>query len=194
MKDNQRIKELVKQEATYQLPDELLDSFLNSMNEVELDTYDVLTMCGEVDSNIYILKEGIMRHTFLNGEKIITYSFALPGTMIVSWHSYYFHKPAFFQVEACCKSKVLKMKKAEFDHFITKSHEFSQWLVSMLQCQLYFYEMKNAVINGDAESRFLSLIKSRPEILQKVPLKIIASYLGITQSYLSRLRKRIYTA
>ena len=51
--------------------------------------------------------------------------------------------------------------------------------------------MKNSVINGDAKERFLSLVKNRPEIMEKVPLKFVASYLGITQSSLSRLKKAV---
>ena len=61
----------------------------------------------------------------------------------------------------------------------------------MAQCQLYFYEMKQAVINGNARERFKSLMDRRPEIMARVPMKKIASYLGITQSYLCRL-KTIY--
>ena len=61
----------------------------------------------------------------------------------------------------------------------------------MAYCQLYFYEMKLCVIKGDARERFRSLIQNRPEILEKVPLNAIASYLGITPSYLSRLKKKL---
>lgn len=186
------LKELLKDECSYQLPDELAEYFVNSMQEIELDAYGVLIPNGKIDTNIYFLQDGIMRHTYMNGDKEITFSFALPGTMIVSWHSYYYNKPAFYQVEACCKSKVKRMRKAEFDKLIAERPEFAQWLVSMLQCQLYFIEMKNSLINGDAKSKFLSLVKNRPEILQKVPLKIIASYLCIDPSYLSRIRKSCY--
>ncbi|MGN4146230.1 hypothetical protein [Flavobacterium johnsoniae] len=41
------------------------------------------------------------------------------------------------------------------------------------------------------QDRYLKLIESRPEIFQRTPLKIIASYLGLTAESLSRIRKRI---
>jgi ribosomal protein L10 len=43
-----------------------------------------------------------------------------------------------------------------------------------------------------AKERFLSLIENRPEIMANVPLKVIASYLGVTPTYLSRLRKEYF--
>ncbi len=189
----QEFKGLLKLESTYQLSDELFDILINSMEELDLNTYDVLVRNGSVDANIYFVKEGILREYYFNAGEEVTRGFALPGTMMISWHSYYYRKPAFFQVGACCKSKVLKLSKRQFDKMIADHHEFSKWLISMLQCQLYYYEMKQAVIKGDAKSRFISLVMNRKEIIQKVPLKLIASYLGITQAYLSRLRKQVAT-
>jgi hypothetical protein len=55
--------------------------------------------------------------------------------------------------------------------------------------QLYTHEMKLSLINGEAKERFLALMRNRPEIMARVPLKIIASYLGITPQYLYQLRK-----
>jgi CRP-like cAMP-binding protein len=59
-----------------------------------------------------------------------------------------------------------------------------------------FGEMQNSFakfITSSPEERYLSLLKERPELLQRVPQTIIASYLGITPESLSRIRKRIQT-
>lgn len=42
-----------------------------------------------------------------------------------------------------------------------------------------------------AETRYLNLIEKQPHVFQNIPLKIIASYIGITDSSLSRIRKEI---
>ena len=78
-----------------------------------------------------------------------------------------------------------------FDKFVKESHEFAQWALSMAQCQLYYDELKQSLINGNAKERYLSLLNNRPEILQKVSLGIVASYLGVTQQYLSYIRKQL---
>ena len=106
-------------------------------------------------------------------------------------HSFYAHLPAFYQVEACCKSAVFKIPQSHYEHLVATSHEFAQWALRYAQGQLFFLEKKDSVVNGNAKERYLSLIKKRPEIIQKVPLKYIASYLGITQPYLSYLKKQL---
>ena len=188
------LKKLLSEECVYQLRDDVMERFLSLGEEVRLKPKEILVMSGRVNPHAYILKEGILRNTYLEGLKEITVGFALPGTMALDIHSYYMNQPAFFQIEACCESVVLKVTKENFDHLLQESHEFALWALSMTQCQLYFYEMKNSVINGDAKERFLSLCRNRPEIVAKVPLGMIASYLGVTQSYLSRLRKSLFSA
>jgi hypothetical protein len=47
------------------------------------------------------------------------------------------------------------------------------------------------MITDSAESRYLELLKNNPTIIQKAPLKYIATYLGITDTSLSRIRKEI---
>ena len=71
------------------------------------------------------------------------------------------------------------------------SHEFARWALSYEQGQLYYLEKKDTVINGDARERYESLLRQRPDILEKVALKHIASYLGITPQYFSRLKQQI---
>lgn len=187
----EKLKELLAKECSFQLSDEMMDRFLAPMTEVRLKKKEILSIAGGVDTNIYIVKEGICSYSYMDGQKEITAFFALPGTMMILWHSYYFHLPTFFQIEASCPSVVMKLPKREFDRLVAESHEFAQWALSMAQCQLYFYEMKLAVINGDAKDRFLALVKNRPEIIKKVSLRSIASYLRITQAYLSRLKSRL---
>ena len=106
-------------------------------------------------------------------------------------HCFYAHQPAFYQVDACCPSIVLRITKSHFDHLVESSHEFARWALSYEQGQLYYLEKKDTVINGDARERYESLLRQRPDILEKVALKHIASYLGITPQYFSRLKQQI---
>jgi hypothetical protein len=57
-----------------------------------------------------------------------------------------------------------------------------------------YFELKNhsvSIIADPAKDRYLNLIKDKPDIVQNVPLKQIATYLGITDTSLSRIRKEI---
>lgn len=183
------LKKLLATECDYQLPDDIMDRFLAGGYEMNLDTGGILVHAGQYAPDIYIVKSGIIRHVFMDGSYEKTATFALPPTMFIEFHSFYARQPSFYQVEACCPSVVIRIPAAHYRHMIESSHEFAQWVASMYHNQFYFYELKNYVINGNAKERFNSLVNNRPEIIRNVSLKIIASYLGITQQYLSKLRK-----
>ncbi len=83
----------------------------------------------------------------------------------------------------------MKISKAELTRLASESHDFAQWMMFMSLEQLLFHEKKLEVVNGDAKERFLALFKNRPEIIKNVSLKILASYIGVTPEYLSKLRR-----
>ena len=186
-----KVKELLARESWLRPSEALLDQFLAPAESISLKKNEVLIMSGKYDPNIYIVKEGIIRYSYMHGVKETTFIFALPGSMIISMHCFYAHQPAFYQVDACCPSIVLRITKSHFDHLVESSHEFARWALSYEQGQLYYLEKKDTVINGDARERYESLLRQRPDILEKVALKHIASYLGITPQYFSRLKQQI---
>lgn len=59
---------------------------------------------------------------------------------------------------------------------------------------VYYEEASINMLTMNATDRYLNLLKERPQIIQQSPLKHIASYLGITDTSLSRIRKEIVTA
>lgn len=187
----EKFKKLLAEECSLSLSDELIELFLAPAETIRLKKNEVLIMSGQVDSNIYIVKEGVMRYSYMDGTKEVTFVFALPASMMIAMHSYYAHLPSFYQIEACCCSTILKIPQSHYDHLIATSHEFTRWALRYSQGQIFFLEKKDSVINGNAKEKFMSLIQKRPEIIEKVPLKHIASYLGITQPYLSLLKKQL---
>jgi signal-transduction protein with cAMP-binding, CBS, and nucleotidyltransferase domain len=186
------LKQLLKNECRFEISDGLLDRFIGAMTEVRLRNKEVLIPYGRVDSNVYVLKSGIVRYVYFEGEEERTWAFAVPGTIMISFHSLYEHQPAFFQLESCGESVVGRVSKSDLYGLVADSHEFAQWFLDIQVSQLYLHELKVSIINGQTRERFRSLIENRPEIIARVPLKIIASYLGVTPNYLSNLKKSLY--
>lgn len=190
----EELKKLLAQECSFKLSNKLMDDLLGAAKIVKLEKNDALIMEGSIDPNIYILKEGIIRYSYMDGIKEMTFAFAMPGSVMIAMHSFYAHLPAFYRLEACCKSTVLKISQKHYNNLVETSHEFAQWALSYSYAQLFYFEKKDSVVNGDAKERFLSLCVKRPEIIEKVHMKHIASYLGITRQYLSRLKAELKSA
>jgi CRP-like cAMP-binding protein len=176
------------------MEEETMDRFLGLMKEsVVLNEGEALIPFDKCDNSIYVLKSGIIRSVYFDGVQERTFFFALAGTVLISYYAFYRRLPAFFQLEACCDSVVMKVEMNDFLALVKESNDFAQWMMWMSIGQLWFHEMKLSVVNGDARERFESLVKNRPEVVEKVASRILASYIGITPQYLSKLKREFLT-
>ncbi|MBO8465196.1 MAG: Crp/Fnr family transcriptional regulator [Bacteroidetes bacterium] len=178
-------------EGSFRLPEQLAISILSKAEDVHLGPKDDLVRCGKMDSNVYIVSEGILRMWYFDGDKEVTLGFTDIGTIFVSLFGYFRHLPAFISVTACTKCVVKKIPKDVFDGIVKESHVFSNWIYSVAIHQLFASEMKLSLINGTAKDRYVALIKNRPDIIMNVPMKTIASYLGVSPSYLCKVKRSL---
>lgn len=97
--------------------------------------------------------------------------------------------PSYYQVEACCDAELLVISRDDFWSVAEQSHELALWLLRYAHGELFYQEYKNAAIhNGTAAERYRKMMNDRPSIIENVSQKIIASYLGVTPEYLSKLK------
>lgn len=172
------------------ISDELMNDFINAGKLISLKGGEKVIAAGEINPDFYILIEGIMRQWYWNGEQEVTPAFGEPGTQILNFHSYIAGVPSNINIESCCKAKLFWVKRDVYDHFLNNSIEFCNWRLQMAYNQFFYSEERLSAIQEDAYQRYRILLESRPEIVKKVPLKIIATYLGITPQYLSYLRNK----
>lgn len=182
------LKRLIRQEGKYAVPERELDLLLENMEESLIPPKTHVIEAGKINSNVYLIKEGILRMSYLYDDREITYGFGDPGSFFLSPHSFYMNRPAFMQVDTCkCGAVVLHMTREKFYELMKLSHEFSQWMFDIAIYQIFGCEMKLSLINGTAKERYVSLIRNRPEILKYISKKMIASYLDVSPEYLSRI-------
>jgi len=183
------LKKLINAESEYRMKDETIDRFVGLMTEVKLKRNQILVPYNSVDDNIYIVKQGIIRTVYFDGFREVTFAFAPPGSLKISYYSFVKKLPSFNKYVACCDSVVAKISKARFTDLMKESHDFALWVSAVFMVQFFLYEMKREVMNGDAGERFEALVANRPEIMENVSDRIIASYIGVSPQYLCKLKK-----
>lgn len=65
----ENIKELLLKECDYPLPDKIMESFLEPKSERFLKRNEILVMGGMINTNIYVVEEGILRYTYMDGTR-----------------------------------------------------------------------------------------------------------------------------
>lgn len=185
------IHDLIRDEGPHIISPQLIDKIISVADIVQINNGQPLIESGSVNPDFFILLEGILRRWYWNDDREITEAFALPGTHILDYNSYLRKKGCFYTIEACCPSVLLHLTRHQYDQLLKESHEFEHWRLMMAYNTLWVNDYKKTVFQGDAKSRYLALLDKRPEILKNVPLKIIASYSGISPNYLSNVRNEI---
>lgn len=191
MKNTATLIELISEEAKIRIPDTIWNELFSYSTIRKLKRKEAMIDAGEYDPDVYFVKDGLIRGTFMDKTAERTAGFALPGTLLISFHCFYGNEPSYYRFEACVPSQVIRVPAHVFRMMIEKYHEFAIWVMEANQNQLYHAELKNCLISGDAKERLRQLIEGWPEIILKVSSKHLASYLGVSEVHLSRVKSEI---
>jgi CRP-like cAMP-binding protein len=148
---------------------------------------------GKINSDYIFLENGFMRSYVFDtyGNEVTTNIFN-PKQMVFEVGSYFQRKPSTENIEAITECHIWIGKYDSFQNLFHSLPEFREFGRAILvKGFISFKERTISMINEKAEQRYEKLLKESPEIFQYVPLKYIASYLGITDTSLSRLRKSL---
>lgn len=146
---------------------------------------------GKVDDSIYILRKGIWRSYIDRDGEQLTLWFAVPGESILSPWGYTKGHPSRYTLVASSDSEALEIKKSTLQELLQTAPFLWQWLYDMaLNALLNTDDTLVDISDPKAENRYNAFTKKAPEILQNVPLKEIAGFLGVTPQSLSRIRAK----
>ncbi len=149
---------------------------------------EIIEAVGSASTTIYFLKSGIAR-TFYYKEGIdVTEYFALAGNIVARAQSILTRKASAKAIQIIEAGELIAINMTKFfqlfDTFPTIERLFRRILEASY---LDIIERLESLQFHSAKERYVALLEDM-ELIQKVPLKYIASYLGITQVSLSRIR------
>ncbi len=169
-----------------------LERILAQYHPMSFEKNDYLIKLGSVANFYYFIEEGYARSYAIDLEgNDITTKFFGPKDLAIDWHSYFLKAPCREDIQAISACKVWKITFTDFMKLFN-IEAFRE--VGRTRLVSNYFELKNhtvSVISDPAKDRYLHLLKEKPDIVQNVPLKQIATYLGITDTSLSRIRKEI---
>ena len=148
---------------------------------------------GVIPNKIYLVEKGALRSYYLKDGHEITTWFTFENEFITSFYSVLTNSPSREIVELLEDSVLYGLSFLELDKLTQKYPEINQLYRKVLELNFIKQEKKLGEHFGSASERYEDLISKYPEILKRVPLGYVASYLGITQSTLSRIRKKANT-
>lgn len=177
---------------TYPLPPSSMERMKAYMQEVELPKGHHVLRMGKVEKDIFFIKRGIARaYTIVDGNDI-TFWIGEEGDTLVSMNGYVNNQPGYESMELMEPSVLYVLKHRDQQRLFLDDIHIANWGRRYAETELIATERRLiSFLLTDASERYSRLMADNPEYLQRLPLGSIASYLGITQVSLSRIRAKI---
>ena len=146
---------------------------------------------GKTCRHLYFLEKGSLRGFYNLDGKDITYWFAFENDFVTSFHSFITQKPAVENIQVMEATTLWAISKDKLNTLLNQHHAIER-LVRIVY-EKYYLRLEERYVNAQfktASERYQELLQQAPHIIERVPLGHIASYLGISQETLSRVRSK----
>jgi len=176
----------------YPLSEGIKDYFKNHSYACSFRKGKLLLKAGEICEHIYFIKKGVVRGFIKEGKKDITTWITAENEVVSSISALDVREPAFENMQAIETCELLALTYADFQDLYIKFPEFN--IVARKVLQKYYQDAEGRafiVRLTNAENKYQLFITRYGHLANRIPLKYIASFLGITLETLSRVRKKL---
>jgi CRP-like cAMP-binding protein len=177
--------------AIHPLSDGLQAHLFNILKFVGLPKKSYLLKAGHICRNIYFIHSGLLRCFYLKEDQEVCSWFMKEGDVITSIESFFYQKESYESIQAiedcelfCIEHSQLEYIYRQFPEFNYISRVLLQKYYTLSEQRLYSLRMQRS------QERYEHLLRNFPELILRVPAKYLASYLGISEETLSRIRSR----
>lgn len=170
-----------------------VDIICKAHEKVRFKKGDYLLRERQTANEYFCLEDGLIRAFAISSEgKEVTTGFFSTNEIVIEVASLFLRLPARENIQALTDCVCWEINLDTFQDLFHTIAGFSEWGRTWMSRVLFSTKQRShSMITDSATERYLALQKEHPEIIQQAPLKYIASYLGITDTSLSRIRKEL---
>ena len=169
------------------------DFYQSIIDEVSFKKKEFLTNRGDVEKYAYFILEGAVKYEASTEQgKEICIDLGFQGNLVSSFASCLAQRPSAISIQAVTNIKAFRLRYPPVLELLETSKNAERFH-RLIAEQLYIRETRRTytLISKSAEERYLHLLENQPDALRLIPIKDLASYLGIHPDSLSRIRNSI---
>jgi CRP-like cAMP-binding protein len=154
---------------------------------------EILLQEGEISKELFFICKGVLKLANVSdkGNEVIHY-FLSDGQFCSNLKSFNENFVSNYRIQASCETEIIVFKKDRLFSLYQRIPYLKTLLGEICQRALFSnIQIRNSYLGNDAAARYQKFLLQQSDISLKVSLSDIASYLGITQQSLSRIRKNI---
>lgn len=172
---------------------EELEEIFQAHQKVHFRKGDLILKEGKTANEYYILEKGLARSfvTDFNGNEVTTHFFT-DNEIVIEVSSLFQRIPTQENIICITDCDCWKLSFEDFQELFHKIPNLREWGRAWMSQQLFIYKQRSVeMFTLSATRRYLNLLEQKPQVVRWAPLKQIASYLGVTDTSLSRIRKEL---
>jgi CRP-like cAMP-binding protein len=176
-------------DAVHPLKEDEWNDFASIWQPVQYKRKTILTAAGETERHLYFVLEGVQRAFFVDDHHpettvVFTYPYSFSGIA----DSFLTQRPTKYFLETLTSSRMLRTTHQQVQQLMDRYHNFERWVrLSTSFAFMGVIERQIELTCYSAEEKFRTLLQRSPHVLQLIPHKYLASYLGIDPSTFSKL-------
>lgn len=169
------------------------ENIISKFKQISVAKNNFLLNEGQIEKYYWFIESGFARSFVIDTEgNDITTNFYSIGDIVIDWTSFFLRNPTRENIQALTDCRCWQL---DFDTFQQLFHSIKnfreQGRTTLVTSYFSLKKQSVSMIADKAKERYIQLMNEKPHIIQNVSLKHIATYLGITDTSLSRIRKEI---
>ncbi|HLS95179.1 MAG TPA: Crp/Fnr family transcriptional regulator [Sphingobacterium sp.] len=175
------------------ISDEELLLFTSKLTRMDVPKKSLILKQGKTENFLSFIEKGIVRFYIPDLDDGLTFSFSFEHSFFSAYDSFLTQRPCTYNVEAVTDCILWRLAYDDLNS-IYSTTAIGERIGRKVAEDLYLKKMKREIslLNDPAKKRYLDLMEEAPLLLQHIPLKHLATYIGIRPQSLSRIRKQIY--
>jgi CRP-like cAMP-binding protein len=170
-----------------------LETEINSASQdLSVKKGELIVTLDERCDDLFFIKKGVLRGYYFDEDKEITNWFAAEQEFATCFYSFITNKPSFEYIQALEDCELVKLSYSSLQKLYLRFPETER--IGRIITENYYVKLEERVLNilfKTAKERYQKFSESKSHLLQRASLGQIASYLGITQETLSRIRAEL---
>ncbi|MGG6230384.1 Crp/Fnr family transcriptional regulator [Tenacibaculum sp. SDUM215027] len=166
--------------------------FSSKLQHQTFQKKEIVLSKGATENYLSFVENGILRLFIPKIENDVTFGFVFKNSFISAYDSFLTQTSCGYSIETLAPTSLWRLSFDDLED-IYKNTSIGNEIGRKNAENLFLLKSKRelSLLSNTPEERYLNLFHERPELIQQIPLKYIASYIGITPQALSRIRKRI---
>lgn len=171
----------------------ILEQMCSKFTLIKINSKSILVDYNDIAQAYYFINKGAIR-IFTNNSEGVESSryFAFEGNLVAALPSFIDQKPAEEYMQTIEKCELLKISRTDFYNLVETVPAFAKIYTEILELGFIVAQKRIYGFQGfDALEKVQWIIKNQPQLLLRVSNKMVASYLGISPSTLSRIKAKL---